>query len=333
MADHLRRPYCDASSFTLILTVVLAAYVSAPAKAQPFTDATSLAGIDYQQFEIPPRGGFQTYMSGGAAAGDFDGDGWIDLYVTRLDQSDILYRNQQDGTFRDVTSDAFGNGQLANVMTNGAGWADVDNDDDLDLYVTSLFSNGFHLLMNNGDGVFTDEAVSRNAAVAGPDEHFGHSVSFGDYDRDGYLDIHTNEWRRAGQNETGVAHNTRLLRNIGRSKPGYFEDVTVSAGVAMEAVPTEFSDADAQAFTSRFEDFDNDGWPDLAIASDHGTSRLFWNNGNGTFQDGTMAANVGSDQFGMGSTTGDIMVMAISIGSLARSTNLIRRLILETGSI
>lgn len=274
--------------------------------AQRFTDVTSDAGIAYQQFESAPRGGFQTYMSGGAAAGDFDGDGWIDLYVTRLDAADILYRNQGDGTFADVTEAAFGKEHLANVMTNGVGWADIDNDDDLDLYVTSLFSNGYQLFINDGQGTFREEANARNAGIAGIDEHFGFSVSFGDYDRDGFLDIHTTEWRRAAQNKDESPQNTRLLRNLGSERSGYFEDVTVAAGVAMDGVTTDFSDADSQAFTSRFEDFDRDGWSDLAIASDHGTSRLFWNNGDGTFLDGTQQANVGNDQFGMGSATGDV---------------------------
>ncbi len=285
------------------LLLLLFARVASP---QQFTDVTTEAGIDYRQFETPPRGGFQTYMSGGASAGDFDGDGWVDLYVTRLDKSDILYRNQGDGTFRDATDEAFGQNHLSDVMTNGSGWADIDNDNDLDLYVTSLFSNRYQLFINDGSGTFAEEAIQRNAAVEGIDQHFGFSVSFGDYDRDGFLDMHTTEWRRVAQNESGAVQNTRLLRNLGTDRPGYFEDVTAAAGVLMDSVPTDFSDGDSQSFTSRFEDLDNDGWPDLAVASDHGTSRLFWNNGDGTFFDGTSTANVGHDQFGMGSATGDI---------------------------
>jgi len=272
-----------------------------------FTDVTAEAGLLYLHHRYRPARYMQIYATGSAAAGDFDGDGWTDLYVTRIDDSDILYRNQGDGTFADVTEQAFGPHHMADVASSGAAWGDVDNDGDLDLYVTSLFSTRYHLFINDGHGHFSEEALERGAAIAGPDPHFGFSVAFGDYDRDGALDIHTTEWRMSTQLPGRLAAhpppgNARLLHNDGT---GHFEDVTRRAGVSMDGLPATLTFALEQSFASRFTDLDGDGFPDLAVASDHGTSRLFWNNGDGTFRDGTRASGVGRDEYGMGSAVGD----------------------------
>lgn len=269
-----------------------------------FIDVTTTAGVDYIQHQLPAREERQTYMSGGAAAADFNRDGWVDLYVTRLDNTDVLFQNNKDGTFSDVTAIAFGP-EPPNLPTNGAQSADIDNDGDQDLYVTALETNQFFLYINDGSGRFHEQALTRGAALAKPDEHFGFSAAFGDFDRDGYLDLHTTEWRLKYQNRTGAPFNSRLLRNRGASQPGHFLDVTETAGVLMETRSSPDITVDAQSFASRFTDLDSDGHSDLIVASDHLTSGLFWNNGDGTFTDGTMASGVGTDQFGMGSTVGD----------------------------
>jgi hypothetical protein len=130
--------------------------------------------------------------------------------------------------------------------------------------------------------------------------HVGFSASFGDYDRDGYLDLFVCEWR-ANDEANGAPTNTRLLHNLGASSPGHFEDVTDRAGVSMQNLAAD----GVWAYSAAFADFDDDGWPDLAVTSDFQTSRLFWNRGDGTFEDGTEAAQVGTDDNGMGSTIGD----------------------------
>ena len=263
------------------------------------------SGIEHTQRidQVPfqPSVNAHYFMSGGAAAGDFDGDGYVDLYFTRLDNSDILYRNLGDGTFEDVTGTV---GIDRGFGSNGAGWADIDNDGDLDLYVTSLYDSRFYLYINDGEGGFTEQAIPRGAAIEGDDTHFGMSVSFGDYDLDGYLDISTTEWRLQDLNPTNAPSNSRLLHNLGADAPGYFEDVTLAAGVSIDDVPGD--QIGTFSFATRWADLDNDGLPDLTLANDFTESRLFWNNGDGTFTDGTLSAGVGTDRNGMGSAIGDV---------------------------
>ena len=289
------------------LGAALAAAIAVPGLAQTFVDVTDAAGIDYVQFRRSHAtpAAMQSYKTGGVAAGDYDGDGLVDLYVTRLDDSDILYRNRGDGTFAEVTAEAFGTAHLAEVQSNGAAWGDIDNDGDLDLYVTSLFSHRFHLFVNDGAGSFSEEAVERGAATEGEDLHFGFSATFGDYDLDGYLDLHTTEWRFLRQMTVGAQSNARLLRNRGADAPGTFEDVTRHAGVSQHRIIAVNPLAEGQTLTSSFVLLDDDLYPELVIAGDHQTSQLYWNLGNGRFLDGTVGARVGTDEYGMGSAVGD----------------------------
>ena len=269
-----------------------------------FSNVTAEAGLLYLQQDESTRLESDlphALMTGSAAAGDFDGDGFVDLYVTRLDAPDILYRNLGDGTFADVTATS---GLGLGDGSNGAGWADIDSDGDLDLYVTSLWGEQFHLYINNGQGRFTEEAVPRGAAVEGSDIHYGMSVAFGDYDNDGYLDISVGEWRRDIDNPSDAPSNARLLHNLGAAAPGQFEDVTLEAGVAIDGVPGDV--AGSFVFSPRWADLDGDGFLDLTLTSDFTESRLFWNNGDGTFTDGTESAGVGADRNGMGSAIGDV---------------------------
>lgn len=291
------------------LLVVVAGFwlsLATSAAAQPvFTDVTAAAGLTYLQhtaqsppncvFSGNPPGCEPDRMSGGAAVGDFDGDGLPDLYVTRLDATDILFRNKGDGTFEDVTTDA--GLSSFDLDSNGAAFGDIDRDGDLDLYVSVLgvaldpVNNRHYLFVNQGDGTFVEEAVARSAAIDPGLERRGFSIAFGDYDRDGWIDLHVNEWLSLS-GSTG----SRLLRNLGPGSPGVFTDATIAAGVDVFG---------SYPFASAFADLDDDGWSDLVIAGDFSTSKLFWNNGDGTFTDGTAAAGVGTDENGMGSTIGD----------------------------
>jgi hypothetical protein len=270
---------------------------SLPASAV-FTDVTASAGINHLQHpgNAPPPGLFR---SGGAAAADYDNDGWTDLFVTRLNARPLLYRNLGNGMFQDVAVTA---GFTSSLPANGVAWGDIENDGDKDLYVTSSGGTRFYLYVNNGNGTFSEQAAARGAAISGV-FRYGQSATFGDYDGDGYLDIHTNDWASDSSVST-----SRLLRNLGAADPGYFEDVTAAAGLNVFR-PSRFfdgsTDSSAYRYSSTFTDLDRDGHPDLAIAADFTTSQIFWNNGNGTFTDGTMAAGVGTDEDGMGSAIGD----------------------------
>jgi hypothetical protein len=269
------------------------------APAVDYTNVTAAAGIDHRQYSTgyaPLPGLFRT---GGAAAADYDNDGWTDLFVTRLNARPLLYRNLGNGMFDDVAVEA---GFTTSLPANGPAWGDIDNDGDRDLYVTSSGGTRFYLYVNNGNGTFTEAAVARGAAVSGV-LRYGQSATFGDYDGDGYLDIHTNDWATETVDST-----SRLLRNMGAINPGHFEDETAAAGLNVFR-PSHFfgggTDTSAYRYTSTFSDLDRDGDPDLAIAADFLTSQLFWNNGNGTFTDGTLDAGVGTDEDGMGSAIGD----------------------------
>lgn len=270
-----------------------------------FSERAAEAGLDYQQgpantsafYDAPPGEGVDysqaLQMTGGAAAGDYDADGRVDLFVTRIDAPDVLYRNLGDGSFADVTTSA---GIDVDAQTNGAGWVDIDNDRDLDLFVTAVGELRFYLWVNDGSGHFSEQALARGVDATRATSLRGFSVSFGDYDRDGWIDIHTSEWNPGlGANPSAA----RLFRNLGSAMPGHFEDVTLPSGADLTV------DEQVFAFASSFADLDDDGYPDLAVAGDFGHSALLWNMGDGTFVQGTSAAGVGTDENGMGSTLGD----------------------------
>ena len=264
-----------------------------PVSAQTFTDQTMSAGINHVHTTPALIAGIQgdAFLTGGVAAGDFDNDGRTDLIFTRLNDTDILYRNLGNGTFEPQTASA---GFTVATLSNGVISGDVDNDGDLDLYMTTTGGTRNHLYLNDGTGFFTDAGSGRTAALANGVLRQGQGASFGDYDNDGYLDLITADW-----GHPAVDSQSRLLRNLGASQPGHFEDATSAAGIDV------YRKSNTWRFSPRMIDLDRDGHLDLAIASDFETSQLFWNNGDGTFTDGTLPAGVGTDYNGMGSTFAD----------------------------
>ncbi len=261
--------------------------------AVQFTDVTSAAGINHVQTtsaliqNLPGS----SFLTGGVAAGDFDGDGKVDLIFTRLNDQDILYRNLGNGTFEPLTSAA---GFHSSTITNGVVSGDIDNDGDLDLYMTTTNGKRNYLYLNDGSGFFTDAGTGVTAALSNGITRQGQGASFGDYDNDGFLDLITGDWA----NPTAQSQ-SRLLRNLGGVQAGQFEDVTSAAGINIYRKDRTYR------FAPRFVDLDRDGHLDLTFASDFYTSQLFWNNGDGTFTDGTIPAGVGTDHNGMGTTFGD----------------------------
>ncbi len=302
----------------LILGAAVAVLVAAAGAEVVFTE------IGREALPISQRGS-DLLFTAGAAVGDCDGDDWPDIYFPAQVEH-ALYRNRGDGSFEDFTEQS----RLADLAQQdffagrGAAFGDIDNDGDLDLFVTGYAQARHWLFINDGACRFTEEAEIRGVRV--DSAALGRSASFGDYNLDGYLDLFVTEvWSPlfAPPVPPPVSH---LFRNRGAAAPGYFEDVTLVAGVGVDGV--QGTQPGIFPFTPRFVDFDRDGLPDLAIASDFGQSRLFWNIGDGAFVDGTASARVGTDEYGMGAVTADFdgdgwldwFVSSIYLGRTDRGT-------------
>jgi enediyne biosynthesis protein E4 len=252
-----------------------------------FIDVTEKAGL---------TGRPQNTYNLGVAIGDYDNDGFEDIYVTGYD-GNTLYHNNGNGTFTDVTKQA---GVSTGGWSTSAGFFDYDNDGKLDLFVCRYLKWTFQtnrycgerkpgyrsychpdnfdgienvLYHNNGDGTFRD--VSRSAGIANP-EGKSLGVAFADYDGDGWTDIFVaNDSVRCFlyHNE----HNGKFSEVSLVSGTGYTEDGKTFAGMGTD-----------------FSDFDNDGLPDIVV-TDLSNERyvLFRNNGDGTFTDVTNASGLG----------------------------------------
>jgi hypothetical protein len=174
---------------------------------------------------------FAERNAGGAAVADVDGDMLSDIYVTNMNGRDFLMRNMGDSRFEDVAKGSGLDGTRL-YRSNGVALGDVDNDGDIDIFITTIASRRYYMHINDGTGHFTEEAVGRHTAVkeAGR-KRAGMSAAFGDFDGDAYLDLHITEWlphflRDRDTVSGGFRSSSRLLRNRGPEKPGYFEDVT-----------------------------------------------------------------------------------------------------------
>jgi enediyne biosynthesis protein E4 len=274
----------------LLVAVVVAASLSGRAAAWQFTDVTAAAGVGVTHRWIDPEALDQVgLVAAGVAAGDADGDGLVDLYVVGGDAgANHLFHNQGDGTFVDVAVAA--GVALGGSRSCGPVFADVDGDGHLDLLVLGVAGTRPTLFRNDGDGTFTDVT-----AGSGLDTIDGNTISaaFGDFDRDGDLDLFLTHW--------GTPNGRPSSQHLWRNDGGFhFTDVSASSGVmaAWAERPLDLS------FTPNFVDVNEDGWPDILVSSDFGSSRVFINRGDGTFRDATDPAVV-TDENGMGSAIGD----------------------------
>ena len=301
------------------LLILLAAFLVASVQ---FNDITTASGITFKHELSPEKRYIAESMSGGVALFDYDNDGYLDIFFVNSLTVDllkankktrsVLYHNNHDGTFSDVTDKA----RVGDVGWGmGCAVGDFNNDGFDDLYVTSIGPD--HLFKNNGNGTFTD--VTQKAGVSDP--RFSTGAAFLDYDNDGKLDLFVtnyvgfdiNNLPTFGEGPTcqfkgvPVQCGPRGLPGAGDSLfhnngDGTFTDVSKKAGVA-----------DARGYYGLDvvgSDFDGDGWIDIFVANDSTPNFLYHNNGNGTFSEigfesGTALDKNGNEQGCMGVTLGD----------------------------
>jgi len=238
------------------------------------------------------------HLTAGAATINLVGSELPDILLSRVGDHPLLYRNDGDFKFTDVSAQTGFSSITEN--TSGIGVADIDNDGDLDVFFTTTLGYKSVLMVNQGKEFWRDEADNRGVAMETGTLHFGTSAMFGDYNNDGWVDLHTAEWVPPGTSPTSTSH-SRLFKNLGaEGKPGVFLDSTKEAGVGMER--PNFS---VVTFGSVLHDFDEDGYKDLVIISDFGLTEYFWSNGDGTFTKKASTARF-EDQNGMGFDYGDV---------------------------
>ncbi len=288
-------------------------------------DITASTGIKFDHLSSPEQKYIVESMSGGVALIDYDRDGWPDIYFTNAQSVDMalagkkarsaLYHNNHDGTFTDVTDKA-GVGYPCWAM--GAVVGDYNNDGWPDLLVTCF--GGVVLYRNNGDGTFTD--VTKQAGLRN-DSQWATGAAFGDYDRDGwvdlfvshYVDFHLDDLPAFGSRQTckyrGIdvqcgprglkTSSSNLYHNNG---DGTFTDVSKQSGIR--------DSPNAFGLTAVWSDFDDDGHLDLFVANDAGRNYLFQNDRSGHFTEigfaaGVAASQDGAEQANMGVALGDYL--------------------------
>jgi len=210
----------------------------------------------------------------GVSTADFNGDGWIDIYVANDGAPNQLWINRRDGTF---TNTALGAGAALGADgeakgSMGVDAADFDHDGDEDLFITELAREGHDLYVNDGSGVFEEQAARAGLRLPSlPYTSFG--AAWFDVDNDGWLDIltvngavrHTAE-ALARRETFSLQQPKQLFHNLGN---GRFADVTGQAGAVLKTPDVSRGAA--------FGDIDNDGDTDVVVASDSGPIRLLIN--------------------------------------------------------
>lgn len=238
-----------------------------------------------------------TYPTEAAAWGDYDNNGFIDLYVANYEKPllkaidrargtpDRLFHNNGDMTFSDVST-AAGTTPMENMCGRGVSWGDYNNDGYPDIYVSDYRLDPNFLWRNNRDGTFTN--VAEEAGVEGTEVEgmYGHSIGaeWADFNNDGSLDLFVSNL--AHPRYIGFSDKSMLLENQG--PPDYkFKNIFGSSGIRFEETTADPS----------FYDYDNDGVPDLFFTSTYEGKKsfLYKGKGDGTFTDVTWLAGVRVD--------------------------------------
>lgn len=244
----------------------------------------------------------------GVAIGDFDNDGRPDIYVVNKTGTGKLFRNLGNWKFEDVTEETglgssggvlggfFGSREEAGAWTQGAAWADINNDGRLDLYLCR-FGAPNRLFVNQGDGAgsagtgvtFKEEAAARGLAMSDASG----MGAFADFDRDGWLDVYV-QTNMLSATASPEGQRDRLFRNDGT---GRFVDVTDRAGISGVTL----------GHSATWWDFDEDGWPDLYVANDYAApDQLYLNMGDGSFIEVLDQIVPRTPYYSMGADLGDV---------------------------
>jgi enediyne biosynthesis protein E4 len=279
-----------------------------------FKNTTANAGIKATHFKGSSGTSINREEFGpGVCVGDFDGDGWPDIYFVNgrdlyhrgIQVRNALYRNNGDGTFTDVTEKA---GVPGTGYGFGCVWGDYDNDGHPDLFITQWGRNV--LYRNTGDGTFSD--VTDKAGVSGTESGTFHSgATFFDYDRDGRLDLYVGSYVDLGDKRycdlVGVQSSCppqayhgspdALYHNNG---DGTFTNVTAKAKIYQPG---------GKNLSVGAADYDNDGWPDLFVANDGLSAYLYHNRHDGTFEEIGAPSGMAFNSHG-----GVMAAMCISLG-------------------
>ena len=297
----------------LILIVIMGFLWTAHAeKENPlFTEVS--AALGFPQTETSWSAG--TYalpevIGSGVAVFDYNNDDALDILHIRFPPPDVtapapnrLFQQQRDGTFVDVTA-ASGIGHEG--YGQGVAIGDVDNDSDMDVYVTNYGSDAFY--RNKGDGTFALEEVGLS------NEAWGTSATFGDYDRDGDLDLYVANYvafepESVCRGKHGApdycnpqvfeAATDRLFRNDGN---GSFTDVTEPSGIAAMS---------GRGLGVVCLDLTGDGWSDFFVANDGEANHLWVNQTDGTFAEEAILHGLAFNTYGqpegsMGIAVGDV---------------------------
>ncbi|MDR3639541.1 MAG: FG-GAP-like repeat-containing protein [Isosphaeraceae bacterium] len=309
---------------------VAATVATSPPVVRPdFFDDAEAAGLQFvfDSGQSPLRQLPET-MSGGVGLLDYDGDGWLDVYVVqggtfppvadRPGAGDRLYRNKGDGTFEDATARS-GLAALRRGYGHGVAVGDIDNDGHPDVFVTRWRS--YALYRNKGDGTFAD--VTSSAGLGG-ERDWPTSAAFADLDGDGDLDLyvcHYLDWDAehpkvcgrapalGGQGDASQRPSycmphlfASLPDHLFRNDGGRFVDVTADAGVV---------DHEGRGLGVVAADLDDDGKVDLFVANDATANALYHNLGGLKFEEVGIASGAGCNaegafQAGMGVAAGDL---------------------------
>ncbi|WP_432199927.1 CRTAC1 family protein [Erythrobacter sp. W53] len=292
---------------------------SAPAPAPPIASTTLPAGaITSFSNQTAALGFGHTFgfsaglnpmvaqFAGGAAAGDIDNDGDIDVFIARGDLGPNLLYINEGGTFTESAAAAgvaFTQSATTNGRHSGPTLGDLDGDGDLDLLLGGLEGGPMKLFANDGSGRFSDVTAGSGFDLASSEQTI--SMALGDYDGDGDLDVLMAHWgtpRRPvvpGETET-------LWRNDSTPGSMSFTPASVTSGVAgllaFDLPQGVLGPNYDYTFAPGFADIDGDGDLDILMVSDFRGSRVLINNGNGTFASANFTPD---DENGMGAAIGD----------------------------